>query len=86
MSGLVDYVKAVAAHYENQEVATADIGVENNTTASTPSQSNLSRPLAYRDMTPSNVISRLPEIPLLRFDGDIHKWPAFRNRFEALIV
>lgn len=25
--------------------------------------------------------SRLPEISLLHFDGDIYKWPAFRDRF-----
>ncbi|XP_016661601.2 uncharacterized protein LOC107884315 [Acyrthosiphon pisum] len=31
------------------------------------------------------VFRRLPEIPLPRFDGDIHKWPAFRDQFIAVM-
>lgn len=29
--------------------------------------------------------SRLPEIPLPSFSGDLHEWPVFRDRFEALV-
>lgn len=31
------------------------------------------------------VFRRLPEIPLPQFDGDIHKWPAFRDQFLAVV-
>lgn len=37
------------------------------------------------DVKQSLVFSRLPDIPLPEFDGDIQKWPAFRNRFLALV-
>jgi hypothetical protein len=43
-------------------------------TASIISDSDSQRPL-----------SRLPEIPLPRFDGDPHYWPTFRDCFQALV-
>jgi len=33
----------------------------------------------------TRVFRRLPEIPLPQFDGDIHKWPAFRDQFLAVM-
>ncbi|XP_022162657.1 uncharacterized protein LOC111028347 [Myzus persicae] len=33
----------------------------------------------------TRVFRRLPEIPLPQFDGDIHKWPAFRDQFLAVV-
>jgi len=31
------------------------------------------------------VVSRLPEIPLPTFNGDIRMWPDFRDRFVSLV-
>jgi len=30
--------------------------------------------------------SRLPEIPLTTYSGDLLAWPVFRDRFQALVV
>lgn len=86
VSGWVDYAKAVAAHYEVQEAATINIDTETNIHALTSGQGDFSGSLVRNDAFTSGVTSRLPEIPLPRYDGDIHKWPAFRDCFEALII
>lgn len=86
VSGWIDYAKAVAAHYEGQETVSTNVDVRNNTQASISVQGDVPRSEIHNDASTSGVISRLPEIPLPRYDGDIHKWPAFRDRFEALIV
>jgi hypothetical protein len=44
-------------------------------------------PIATNDLhaAQTRVFRRLPEIPLPQFDGDIHKWPAFRDQFLAVV-
>uniref|UniRef100_A0A2S2PHQ7 Peptidase A2 domain-containing protein n=1 Tax=Schizaphis graminum TaxID=13262 RepID=A0A2S2PHQ7_SCHGA len=45
---------------------------------------NVPTPLAPPTVI-NNSNSRLPEIPLPKFDGDFKYWPTFRDRFKALV-
>ncbi|KAF0699618.1 Uncharacterized protein FWK35_00039032, partial [Aphis craccivora] len=45
---------------------------------------NVPTPLAPPTVI-NNSNSRLPEIPLPKFDGDFRYWPTFRDRFKALV-
>lgn len=38
------------------------------------------------EMHPAACTSRLPEIPLPTFDGQLQNWPVFRDRFLALVA
>lgn len=71
ISDMVDFTQSVMAHYELCIMAS----VESSRIASIP-----------RDSSASIDSRRLPEIPLPHFSGDIHQWPAFRNRLDALVT
>lgn len=81
ISGLVDYTKAIILHYSEQPApqSASVVGDDNRASVRSLEVSNSD------DVSASRIFSRLPEIPLPQFDGDIHKWPAFRDRFDALV-
>jgi len=72
ISGLVDFTKAVIAQYE-EDKKNAIVDAMRDTSA-------------LHDSLRSGDFRRLPEIPLPHFNGDIHQWPAFRDRFDALVA
>lgn len=50
-----------------------------------PSSTQALDPMGHGSTESSRSISRLPEIPLPRFDGDSRYWPTFRDRFSSLV-
>lgn len=58
------------------------------TTKSLPSCSSMGDPpntAKLPPMTPDTRNARLPKIPLPSFNGTIHAWPVFRDRFTVLV-
>lgn len=55
----------------------------------TKAVANAHRPAKTQDEVPDSRhlsnSSRLPDIPLPRFNGDFHFWPTFRDRFKSLV-
>jgi len=56
-------------------------GPVDDSSCSAGSSKDCPAPYAQLALAPS----RLPEIPLPYFDGECHNWPAFRDRFVALV-
>lgn len=49
------------------------------------SEQDVSKSLIRSGGWGGNNFSRLPEIPLPKFNGEFHRWPTFRDRFIALV-
>ncbi|XP_050064202.1 uncharacterized protein LOC126553053 [Aphis gossypii] len=85
VSELVDYAKAVMSHYHVQPSTPVTSGDRVDHGKSVHSLDGSVHTPVLADESSTRVVSRLPEIPLPQFDGDLHKWPAFRDRFVALV-
>jgi len=85
VSELVDYAKAVMSHYHVHPSTPLTSGDRVDVGKSVHSLDGSIHTPVIADESSTRVVSRLPEIPLPQFDGDLHKWPAFRDRFVALV-
>lgn len=84
---LMIYAKSVANQYTDMTGSTRETRSRPGSVISEPLESNkelsgLQDPIGLGSV----ARSRLPEIPLPQFDGNIYKWPAFRDRFVALVA
>lgn len=91
--GLIIYSKSIAKQYnsstglEYEDKGSVTSGSRKST--SVERVNDVKRHVASSDavVMPGVPVSgvRLPEVPLPSFSGDVHKWPAFRDRFHVMV-
>ncbi|XP_025193669.1 uncharacterized protein LOC112593492, partial [Melanaphis sacchari] len=69
-------VTGVGAIHQVTDIVTTD-----NASCSASTSKDCSGPMVGKALVPS----KLPDIPLPYFDGECQNWPAFRDRFKALV-
>uniref|UniRef100_A0A2S2NNC8 Integrase catalytic domain-containing protein n=1 Tax=Schizaphis graminum TaxID=13262 RepID=A0A2S2NNC8_SCHGA len=95
MRELVTFCRSVARRYRESEQSSSNMSVHSGSHVSVMSNKDATIPAVQQTTVPditlptvssSQVsISRLPEIPLPSFDGDIFQWPSFRDKFSIMV-